>query len=165
MSEFKKQFNQEYKEGTWAIGKIITWIVGLSIVLGSVGYVLGWFSDTAQVAKDEFGPKAAMQKYEWFIDQANRIQKMDQDIINLRSKKESVSTQFETDYGKKKDWDVITKATYQKEINLATEQLNTTIAQRNGLAADYNAASEKFNWRGFKTDARKPVETFTPLTE
>jgi hypothetical protein len=165
MSEFKKQFNQEYEEGTWAIGKIITWIVGLSIILGSIGYVLGWFSDAAQVAKDEFGPEAAMQKYEWFIDQANRIQKMDQDIINLRAKKENTSTQFETDYGKKKDWDVVTKATYQKEINLATEQLNTTIAQRNGLAADYNAASEKFNWRGFKTDARKPVETFTPLTE
>ena len=49
-------------------------VVGF-IGLGIFGLVLGWFGEATQVAQEEFGPRAMLQKYEWFKDVAAVLEK------------------------------------------------------------------------------------------
>src|SRR5438552_735130 len=45
----------------------------LAAVIGGIGYVFGWFGETAQVAQQQFGPKAALAKYEHFKDMSAQL--------------------------------------------------------------------------------------------
>ena len=55
----------------------------------------------------------------------------------------------------------------QAEYNSARQQVRDDLvavkSQRNTLAREYNAASEKFNWAPFQTNVDKPREKFQEL--
>ena len=49
----------------WVILAVVVLFVGLPIL----GWVMGWFGQAGDVAMEEFGPKAMLDKYEWLLDQ------------------------------------------------------------------------------------------------
>ncbi len=54
--------------------------VAISLIISGTGYIFGWFGEAASVAQKEFGATAALQKYEWFVEQSTRVSKMDKDV-------------------------------------------------------------------------------------
>lgn len=143
--------------------KAILFIAVLVGVIAVISYAFGWIGQGAQVVKDEFGPKAALKKYEWFIDQANRIKKMDQDVQVFQQREAAIEKKYES-YGKDKaKWSPDIRIQYNREIQQSTDDRTAIVSQRNNLAQEYNAASEKFNWAPFNTRDDKPVERFTNL--
>jgi hypothetical protein len=142
----------------------IFWAAILAVVIAvavvGFGYVLGLFGEAAQVANEEFGPKAALTKYEWFIDQAAMIKKMDQDIGLFEERVKNVDSQYAT-YGEDRaKWPPHIQTQFNSERQQAREDLLAVITQRNGLVREYNAASVKFNWTPFQTRPDKPTQSF-----
>jgi len=128
--------------GPMALGvKIIMLMFAFSIVVGVVGYGLGWFQEAAQVAKEEFGPRAMLQKYEWFKDAAAQLNKKQADIKVYQSRLSSMKSDYEGT--KRKDWD----RTDKEQFSLWQTEVAGVTASYNGLAAKYNAQMAKFNWR------------------
>ena len=138
------------KHAPWTMGhvfiKVILPLMALGVALSVIGYGLGWFGEAAQVAREEFGPRAALKKYEWFKDSAAVLAKKKADITVFDS-----VTQATLDDLKevpRKDWDRTDKETLaQRRIEVAGLK-----ASYNGLAAEYNAAMSKFNWGVFEGD-------------
>lgn len=129
-------------------------------VIWIVGYGLGWFGEAGKVVKEEFAPKAALEKYEWFINQANMIEKMDQDIAIFEQRLKDIEKRYQT-YGEDKaKWPMHIQVQYNKEQQTAYDDLVAVVSQRNNLVREYNASSEKFNWKPFQTRPDKPKERF-----
>lgn len=157
MSGSWKNYEDTVERGPWPAFFVV---VACLLVLSGAGYIFGWFGETAQVAQEEFGPRAALQKYEWFIDQANRIEKMDRDISLYDARVKSVDEQY-AGYGQDKTrWPLDIRTQYNSARQQARDDLVAVASQRNNLVREYNAASEKFNWKVFQTDPRKPKERF-----
>ncbi|NTW13903.1 MAG: hypothetical protein HGA31_02635 [Candidatus Moranbacteria bacterium] len=140
--------------GLWAA------IVAFFVVVSITGYFLSWFGEAGQVAQKEFGAKAALQKYEWFVDQANRIEKMDRDITLFDGRVKGVESQYESYGSDRASWSPDVRIQYNQAKQQAKDDLVAIASQRNGLVAEYNAASEKFNWKAFQTRPDKPKERF-----
>jgi len=137
-------------------------LLGLTavIILSTTGYFLGWFGEAAKVAQKEFGPEKALEKYEWFINQANAIEKMDHDVVLYKGRVKNVTKKYQG-YGENMvNWPPHIQAQFNKEKQQADEDLLAIASQRNNLVREYNAQSEKFNWTPFQTKPDKPVERF-----
>lgn len=143
--------------------KVLILILGLSILVGSVGYGLGWFSDAAQVAKEEFGPKAMRDKYTWFIQQAESIKKMDQDITNFEARLKSIEDKY-AKYGKPENWRPDISTMYNHESQVAKDDVNAVISQRNNLVKEYRAQSKNFLWKNFEKETNRPPQDFAEIS-
>ncbi|MEK7064412.1 MAG: hypothetical protein AAB973_02270 [Patescibacteria group bacterium] len=136
-------------------------ILLLIAALGAVAYGLGWIGSAGEVVKEEFGPQAALEKYEWFIDQAEAIEKADADIALFEQRRADIETQYTSTYGADKTkWSPGVQVQYNHEIQIARDDLMAIISNRNNIVKDYNAQSEKFNWAPFKGRADYPPENF-----
>jgi len=130
------------------------------IVLSIAGYIFGWFGEVAKVAQDEFGPKSALDKYEWFIDEANAIKKMNTDIVLFKNRVTSVTKKYQGYGANMAAWPPHIQIQFNKEKQQADDDLLAIVSQRNNLVKEYNAQSEKFNWKPFQTRPDKPEESF-----
>ena len=129
-------------------------------VLGIVGFVAGWFGEAADVAREEFGPRAALEKYEWFIDTRERVRKLDVDVTNYSNQLETTEKNNLSDYGEDRaKWPFDVRTSFNAERDRIQTDVSAIMAQRNNLAAEYNAASDKFNWKMFKSREDFPGET------
>ncbi|MBI3577206.1 hypothetical protein HY086_04170 [Candidatus Gottesmanbacteria bacterium] len=136
-------------------------ILLLIFALSAVAYGLGWIGSAADVAKDEFGPAAALKKYEWFIDQKNAIGKADQDIVLFEKKRADVDIQYVATYGADRSrWLPSSQVQYNQAAATARDDLLAVVSNRNGLVKEYNEQSEKFNWAPFQTRPDLPPRTF-----
>jgi hypothetical protein len=160
MSDYRNEAREVMNEVPWTIGKAFTHMIlplmALSVIVGIIGYGLGWFGEAAQVAQQEFGPKAALTKYQWFIDQQNAIQKMDQDVRMYEARVKKVDDQYATYGTDRSKWPPDVRVQYNHENQQAREDLLAIASQRNNLVKEYNADSEKFNWSPFQTRPDKP---------
>jgi hypothetical protein len=118
------------------------------LILAVVFYVLGWFGEAGTVAREQFGPKAAIRKYEWFKDAAAQLDKKRADIAVYAAQVEAAEK------GDTSHRDV------RQDISLRRAELAGMIASYNALAADYNAASSKFNWSKFEGDLPREVKEY-----
>lgn len=140
-----------------SILKIGVLIMFAFFILGMIGYALGWFAETGQVAKEEFGPRSSLEKYEWFKDASSQLEKKKEDINIYKQR----ITSFEADYEgvKRKDWDRIDKQTYSQY----QQELAGVRSSYNKLAAEYNANSQKFNWNIYKGNSDIPPYEYKEL--
>ena len=110
------------------------------MVLSVVGYGLGWFSEAGKVVQEEFGPRASLDKYEWFKDAAAQLEKKQADIGVYESRMKSMDDTY-------KD-----RPRYQwpredrEQYNVWVSEVAGVKASYNSLAADYNGQMAKFNW-------------------
>ncbi|MFH1259634.1 MAG: hypothetical protein ABII74_07500 [Elusimicrobiota bacterium] len=161
MGQNWSSYERATEKGPWsAFWKIFPTVLGVILVISLVGYFLGWFGEAAKVAQDEFGAKAALAKYEWFIEQANRIEKMDKDISLFEARTKGVDSQYKGYGADMAKWPPHIQVQYNKERQQAREDLISIASQRNNLVREYNASSEKFNWKLFQTNPNKPKERF-----
>ena len=123
------------------IFKIGLYLIIIVSAFSLIGWGLGWFGEAGRVAKEEFGPRAMLQKYEWFKDAAAQLDKKKADIRVFDT---NVKT-MESDYAGKSrsEWD----RTDKEQMNQWRLEVAGIKASYNGLAAEYNAQMAKFNWR------------------
>lgn len=154
-----KSFYDE-STGDIKVGKIIFCIFGVVVLVGILGYAFGIFGEAAQVAQEEFGPRGALGKYEWFLEQASAIEKMDQDIKMFEGRVKGIDEQYKSYGDDLSKWPPHIQVQYNRAKQQARDDLIAVASQRNNLVKEYNAASEKFNWAPFKTKLDKPRERF-----
>jgi hypothetical protein len=168
MTDYRKE-RDEYRgatsavagEAPWTIWKVFTRValplIAVVALGGIVTRALGWWGEAADVAQTEFGPKAMLKKYEWFVDQASRIDKMDADVALYTKRVVGVADQYVSTFGADKTaWSPAVQMQYNSERTQARDDLMAIVSQRNNLVREYNAQSEKFNWSGFNTKADRP---------
>lgn len=121
--------------------KLLGWILLIMVTftgLSLVGSALGWFTEAAQVAKEEFGPRNALKKYEWFKDASEQIRKLDSDIRVYEDKQVLLCVS---------GMDRIAR----EQCMLWSQEVAGVKSAYNGVVAEYNAQSQKFNWEMFDT--------------
>jgi len=156
-----KSYENAVEKGPGALlFKAFGLILAVLIVLGITGYIFGLFGEAAQVAQEELGPKAALAKYEWFIEQANGIEKMDKDITMFEDRTKQIDEQYKSYGDDKAKWPAHIQVQYNKEKQQGREDLIAIASQRNNLVKEYHSASDKFNWKPFQTRPDKPKERF-----
>lgn len=126
--------------------KVMIGLFALTIIGGVGAYALGWFGEAGQVAREEFGPRASLRKYEWFKDAAQQLQKKKADIEVYESRLKSMEESYKG----------ATRAGWAREdreqYNVWQSEVAGVKASFNALAADYNAAAQKVNWRAMNTE-------------
>lgn len=142
MSNDWGQFERAANKGPWSLlWKIIVVGVLLSLIFGVIGMVCGTVQEAADVAHEEFGPRALLKKYEWFKNAAASCEKQQANIKVLKSKIDTMNADYEGT--KRKDWDRIDKQT----MSQWKSEYAGLKANYNDVASRYNAQMSKFNWR------------------
>lgn len=126
------------------VGFGMKWIMIIFVLCcfgGVLSYTAGWIGDAGQVAKTEFGPKALMAKYTWFKDASAQL---DAKRANIEDAKARI-TSMETSYAgtPRNQW---VRADVE-QYNLWQNEVSGMKANYNNLAAEYNSAMSKFNYR------------------
>ncbi len=133
--------------------KILAGFLVLGLLIGGMGYLFGWFGEAAQVARDEFGPKAALAKYEWFKDAAASLDKKLADIKVYEGRLKAMN---ETYKGlPRQNW----PREDREQYNVWSSEVAGVKAGYNTLAAEYNSQMAKFNWRFANRGALPPGAT------
>ncbi len=157
MSDSWSSYDRAAERGPMALlWKIMVSIMILSAGVGAIGYVFGWFSETAQVAQQEFGAQAALTKYSWFKEAAAALDKKRADIkvydVRLKAIEEAYKN-LPRQKWPREDRD---------QYNIWLSEAAGVKASYNALAADYNAQMVKFNWR-FANVGELPKGAVDPL--
>jgi hypothetical protein len=167
MPDYKKDREEYHRaadavaaETPWTIWKGFTHIALPMIAVLALGSIvtrsLGWWGEAADVAQQELGPKAMLKKYEWFVDQASRIDKMDADVALYGQRVGSVDAQYASYGPDKSAWPPAIQIQYNHDRSMARDDLMSIVSQRNNLVREYNAQSEKFNWEPFNSKSGRP---------
>lgn len=141
----------------WKAGIVLFAFV---VVMAIVGTVFHWCGEGAQVARDEFGPKAMLAKYEWFKEQAAAIKKMDKDVALFESRVSSLDEQYKSYGSDHAKWPLDVRIQYNHAREMGRDDWTAVVSQRNNLVREYNAAGSKFNWKPFATDPNCPSSVF-----
>ena len=136
--------------------KIILIFAVLSAVIWGIGTVFGVVGETAQVAKEQFGARAMLQKYEWFKDCSAQL---DSKIASIDVYQQRI-TGLEGDYEgvPRKDW----PRTDREQMSQWRAEVAGVKASYNNLSAEYNAQMSKFNW-SFANAGSLPEGASKPL--
>lgn len=139
--KMEKDWGATAEKGMFALFmKVFFLIMAMTIVIGIGGYVFGFIGEGAAVVKEEFGPRAALRKYEWFKDASAQLEGKKQTIIVYDNKLKALETSYEG--ASRREWD----RTDKEAMNLWMVEVAGIKASYNRLAAEYNSASSKFNW-------------------
>lgn len=136
--------------------KIVVAVFIVGIIISVIGYGLGWFHEAAQVAREEFGARELLKKYEWFKDASAQLDKKVADIQVYDARLHSIAES----YGNvpRKEW----AREDREQYNIWSSEVAGVKASYNSLAAEYNAQMAKFNWR-FANAGELPKGADVPL--
>jgi hypothetical protein len=154
-------FENAANKGPVSFGiKVIVAVFILAAVAGGIGYVFGWFGEGAQVAQQQFGPKAALAKYEHFKDMSAQLDAFNATITANQARAKSIEDGYTVD-GK-----LLPRTQWSRDDREAYNQIQTEVAgikgAYNNLAAEYNADMAKFNYR-FANQGDLPPGADKPL--
>lgn len=141
MSDWDK-YETAGKQGPWAFVKVA--IPALLLILGGFwlfGTTCSVANETANVAQQQFGPRAAVVKYEWFKDAAAALDKQRANLLVYEKR----FTDFDAQYKG------IARSQWPRDEREAYNQMKAEYAgvsaAYNDLAAQYNSNMSKVNWQ------------------
>lgn len=157
MGQKWQDYEKAAERGPLAIAfKVLIAIFAIIIIVSVIGYGLGWFGEVAKVAQEEFGPRAMLDKYEWFKDAAAQLEKKQADIMVYDGRMTAMNETYK-DFARQK-W----PREDREQYNVWSSEVAGVKASYNTLAAEYNAQMAKFNWR-FANVGELPKGADTPL--
>lgn len=155
-NQYRRDAQYGLDDAKWTFWKIFGAVIVIGIIVSAIGYTLGWFGEAAQVAREEFGPRATLAKYEWFKDTAAQLDKKRADIKVYANRQKNLDEAYK---GKSRsEW----PRTDLEQYNLWEQEVAGIKASYNMLAADYNAQMAKFNW-AFAERGKLPQGATEPL--
>lgn len=131
-------------------------IIASCLFLGVVNRGCNWLGQAADVVSEQANPHLLLKRYEWFKSVAAESDKKVADIQVYKSR----LTSMEKSYANtpRKDWD----RTDKEQFNLWESEVAGVVASYNGLAAEYNSAMAKINYR-FTNVGDMPAGATEPL--
>lgn len=157
MGQKWQDYERAAERGPVAIAvKVFLAVVILGVLVAVIGYALGWFGEAAKVVQDEFGPRAALEKYEWFKDAAAQLEKKQADITVFAGRMKAMDETYKEVQRQK--W----PREDREQYNVWSSEVAGVKASYNTLAAEYNAQMAKFNWR-FANAGELPKGADQPL--
>ncbi len=142
MKQTWEDYERAAEHGPMAFAiKIVIAAVVLVVICSAVGYFFGWFGEAAKVTQEEFGPRALLEKYEWFKDAAAQLEKKQADIAVYDGRMTAMNETYK-DLARQ-SW----PREDREQYNVWSSEVAGVKASYNTLAAEYNAAMAKFNWR------------------
>mgnify|MGYP007031238894 CR=1 FL=1 len=147
---YYRDFREVRRGVHWTVWAIIPTI----ILFCAIGYAYNWFGEGFQVAREEFGPRAAIFKYEWFHDKHENIKSVKQKV---KIAQDAVKA-FTDSAGPRSSWTFEDK----NEMSRLSAVLNATQNILTEMVSEYNSNSSKFNHKVFR-DAQLPVEQTTDI--
>lgn len=116
-------------------------VVVLLLIFWPISCMMGWFGEAASVVRTEFGPKNLFQRYQWFKDAAAQLDARTASLAVYEARFASLKKDYE---GKpRSEW----ARDDREQSNLWEQEAAGLAASYNNLAAEYNAAMAKVNWR------------------
>lgn len=168
-----EQWEKEAQRSPFSFGLKVVFagtLLLMACVAGCV--VLGVFSTTAGVAheaatvvREEFGPRALLQKYEWFKDASAALDKKLADVKVYQGRQSAMLASY--DGAARKTW----AREDREQLSIWMSEAAGIKASYNQLAAEYNAKMAKFNWRftnvgGLPQGATQPLpREYKPYVE
>lgn len=141
MGQKWEDYERATERGPMSIAvKVILAVFALSVLVGGLGYIAGWFGEAAKVAQEEFGPRAMLEKYEWFKDAAANLEKKQADVAVYDGRLKAMDGTYK-DLPRQK-W----PREDREQYNVWVSEVAGVKASYNQLAADYNSQMAKFNW-------------------
>ena len=138
------------------IRRLFYLIFVLGILTLITGYSLGWFDEAARVTQKEFGPRAMLQKYEWFKDAASQLEKKQADITVYEARILGMDETYKS--LPRQNW----PREDREQYNIWSSEVAGVKASYNALASEYNAQMAKFNW-SFANAGELPKGADKPL--
>ena len=141
LEEEEKNFESNPKK--WIL-KTLIWVTVLSAFFATGFYLVSWFEEGAQVAKETYGARAAKTEYEWFKQQHADYKAIGKKI----EQSEKTIQSYKEDLGPREKWDFSDKDELSRlnAVKLGLEQ------QQDDVAAKYNAKSKMKTRNVFKTN-------------
>lgn len=134
-------YKKAAEKGPLQIGvKVILALFLLGAMVWGIGTAFSWFGEAATVAKEEFGPRELLKKYEWFKDSAAELDKKVADISVYQKRVDGLNADYAGVH--RKDW----PRSDREQMSIWQAEAAGVKASYNGLAAEYNAQMAKFNW-------------------
>jgi hypothetical protein len=132
--------NEGPRSAGWLVFKWLLVLIVAVVVLGIFSRCVGWFGEASQVASEQFGARAMLEKYEWFKDASAQLDKLDADIHVYEARRAALIEA----YGDtpRTQW----PRDDRQEWSLIASEVAGVKAGYNGLAAQYNAQMSKFNY-------------------
>lgn len=121
--------------------KYFVGFLGILLFLSVLSVMFGWCNQAVDVAKQEFGPKELLRKYEWFKDASAAIDEKAATIEMYKSRQKSMEVTYSDT--PRKNWDRTDKEQYNQWV----QEVAGMIASYNSTCAEYNSQMSKFNWR------------------
>lgn len=121
-------------------GIAVLLIIGVT-VLGVASRACNWVGQAADVVGEQVSPRELLRKYEWFKVAASE----------LDAKRANIEATKKRQARLEKDYEGVKRSKWAREdrdqANLWAAELAGIVANFNGLAAEYNSAMAKINWR------------------
>ncbi len=124
-----------------------------AILLGTfvvLAHACSWFGEAATVAREQFGPRGGLAKYEWFKNANAQLQRKRVDLDAFKARMDAARKRAESG-----------DRFAAERADLTESEWIGLLSSYNGLVAEYNAASSKFNWAPFAGDVPREVETYS----
>jgi len=121
-------------------------LIGFIILFGVVTCSVlskgcSWLSKASSVVEQQVDPALLLKRYEWFKDVLAQCDKKMADIQVYKNRLASMEKSYEG--VPRKDWD----RTDKEQFNLWEQEVAGVVASYNSLAAEYNAAMSKINYK------------------
>lgn len=123
------------------IFKLTLFIFTIVVFISILGYAGSWFFEAGEVAREQFGPRAMMKKYEWFKDSSAQL---DSKLATIEAYKVRTQSMDETYEGTPR---VKWPRSDREQYNQWRSEVAGVITSFNNLAAEYNSQMSKFNYR------------------
>jgi len=133
---------------------VIVMIVLFVLIVG--GYVFKYINSTTSVVYEEFNARELLRKYEWFKDVSATLDKKLADIGVYQSRIKFLEEIYEG--VPRREWNRADADQY----NIWLSEISGVKASYNSLAAEYNSAHSKINWR-FMDIGQLPAGATEPL--
>ena len=114
-------------------------LILFGVIISGVGMFTGWFGEAAAVAKEEFGPRAILKKYEWLKDASAQLDAKNANLSRYAVKIDDLKADYEG--VSRREWDRVDKQT----MSQWRSELDGIAGSYNGLAAEYNSAMAQFH--------------------
>lgn len=126
----------------WGFG-ILIGIFVLNVILGTCNTANKMVDNAQKVVYDEYKPEELLRKYEWFKDASAQLDAKISNISSYESRFKSIKSSYGADSLNRKVWERSDK----EQWNIWESECSGVKASYNDLAAEYNAAMSKFNYR------------------
>jgi hypothetical protein len=144
LNEWNQLDPETHKGPISYLGTLFLIVLVLSLGIGAISYVVGYFQEGAQVVKEETSPRALLKKYQWFKDVSAQLDAKKKNIEAQQARLTGLEDAYKVD-GKpqpRNQW----ARTDLEQYNQVQAEISGMKASFNDLAAEYNAAMVKINF-------------------